>query len=118
MEMGPTQSAPEAGLVMSLPMRISTRSALAIVMAAAFPLLSQEFRATLTGRVTDPSGATIAQAKIQAVNQSTQQAYNAITTDKGVYFIPYVLPGTYKVNVTAERFKTQVQDLKRRFKMT
>ena len=55
-------------------------------------LFAQEFRATLTGEVTDPSGAVVAQARIQAVNRDTQQAYNTTTTDKGVYFMPYVLP--------------------------
>jgi Carboxypeptidase regulatory-like domain/TonB dependent receptor len=73
-------------------------------------LFAQEFRATLTGEVTDPSGAVVAQARIQTVNRDTQQAYNTTTTDKGVYFMPYVLPGTYTVSVTVEGFKTQVQD--------
>jgi hypothetical protein len=87
-------------------------SALSILLAATFSasLFAQEFRSTLTGQVADPSGATIANAKIQAVNQSTQRTYSASTTDRGVYYIPYVLPGTYKVTVTAQGFKTQVQD--------
>jgi hypothetical protein len=73
-------------------------------------LVAQEFRSTITGRVTDPSGATIANAQVQALNRSSQQTYPTKTTDKGDYFIPYVLPGTYTVSVTAPGFKTQVQD--------
>jgi hypothetical protein len=76
---------------------------------AAFTLFAQEFRATLTGTVTDPSGATVGQAQVQAVNIATQETYTATTTGKGAYFIPYVLPGTYTVTVTATGFKTQVQ---------
>ena len=70
---------------------------------------AQEFRGTLTGQVTDPSGARIANAAVKAVNDATQQAYTGTTTDRGVYFIPYVLPGTYTVTVTASGFKTQAQ---------
>lgn len=72
-------------------------------------LFAQEFRGTLTGTVADPSGATIGKAQVQAVNQATQQTYPATTTDKGDYFIPYVLPGTYTMTVTASGFKQQVQ---------
>src|ERR1700690_120551 len=80
------------------------------VLFAAITLSAQEFRATLPGQVTDPSGATAAKAEVKAVNQSTHQAYNATTTDRGDYFIPYVLPGTYTVSITSPGFKTQVQD--------
>jgi hypothetical protein len=77
--------------------------------AFCFGLLAQEFRGTLTGTVTDPSGATVGKAQVQAVNQATQQTYTATTTNKGDYFIPYVLPGTYTLTVTASGFKQQVQ---------
>ncbi|MBV8895281.1 MAG: carboxypeptidase regulatory-like domain-containing protein, partial [Acidobacteriaceae bacterium] len=70
---------------------------------------AQEFRGTLTGTVTDPSGATIGQASVQAVNNATHENYSSTTTGKGAYFIPYVLPGIYTVTVTAPGFKQQVQ---------
>jgi hypothetical protein len=73
-------------------------------------LNAQEFRGTLSGLVTDPSGAVVPKAKVQAVNNATRQLYNATTTNSGDYLIPYVLPGTYTVSVTAQGFKTQVQD--------
>ena len=68
----------------------------------------QKFRGTLTGTVTNPSGATIGQAQVQAVNRATQQTYS-VTNNKGDYFIPYILPGTYTLTVTAPRFEQQVQ---------
>src|ERR1700733_7873380 len=71
---------------------------------------AQEFRAVLTGQVTDPSGALIKDAAITAVNAESGTTYTARTTDKGVYYIPYVLPGNYKVTATAGGFKTLVQD--------
>lgn len=75
-----------------------------------FGLLAQEFRSTLTGTVTDPSGAVIPNVTVEATNNSTQQKYTTTTTGKGVYFIPYVLPGTYKVTASANGFTTQEQD--------
>lgn len=71
---------------------------------------AQEFRSTLTGQITDPSGAVVPGARVQAVNRDTQQAYSTVTTAGGTYFIPYVLPGTYKVTVTAQGFNTKAQD--------
>ncbi len=88
----------------------AARAASLLLVLAVSAVFAQEFRATLTGEVTDPSGATVGQAQVLAVNRDTQQNYPATTTDKGVYFIPYVLPGTYTVTVTAPGFKKQVQD--------
>jgi hypothetical protein len=70
-------------------------------------LHAQEFRGSLSGLVTDPSGAVVPKAKVQAVNNATRQLYTATTTNSGDYLIPYVLPGTYTVSVTAEGFKTK-----------
>jgi hypothetical protein len=71
---------------------------------------AQEFRATLTGQVTDPDGRVVAKATITAVNNDTGSIYTANTSDAGVYYIPYVVPGTYTVKATAPGFKTAIQD--------
>ena len=83
---------------------------LATLSAISPPVFAQDFRAVLTGQVTDPSGAVVKNALIQAVNTDSGTRYTARSTDKGVYTIPYVLPGAYTVTVIAERFKTAVQD--------
>ena len=64
----------------------------------------------LTGQVTDPSGAVIANATIEAVDATSGTSYTGKTSSKGVYYIPYVLPGTYTVSATGQGFKTAVQD--------
>jgi hypothetical protein len=83
--------------------------------SVALNLNAQEFRATLSGRVTDPSGAVVVKATVTAVEVSSKTTYTAQTTNDGNYYIPYVLPGTYTVSVTAKGFKTAVQDNVRMF---
>jgi hypothetical protein len=72
--------------------------------------LAQEFRATLTGTVTDASGAVVPKAEVKAVNVETGSIYTAKASDAGVYYIPYVVPGTYTVSASADGFKTAIQD--------
>jgi hypothetical protein len=71
---------------------------------------AQDFRATLTGEVSDPSGALIPGAKVTATNVATGTTYKGTTTAKGVYYINYVLPGVYTVTADAKGFKTAKQD--------
>jgi hypothetical protein len=87
-------------------------SALCLLIVAGAPRLAhaQEFRATLTGQVTDATGAVIPKAVVTATNDETGSVYTAESSDAGVYYIPYVLPGNYTVKATATGFKTAVQD--------
>lgn len=71
---------------------------------------AQDFRSTLTGRVTDPSGAVIPKAKVTVVSVTSGTTYTAVTTNAGVYYIPYILPGDYTVTASAKGFQTVVQD--------
>lgn len=68
-------------------------------------LPAQEFRATITGTVTDPQGSTIPNARVEAVNLATQVANEARTNESGVYVIPFLPVGNYSVTVTADGFK-------------
>jgi hypothetical protein len=97
--------------------RGTNQFAVALALAACLLLLAfpfgagaQEFRATLTGQVTDPTGAVIPNAAIKATNTETGSIYTASTSNAGVYYIPYVLPGVYRVEASASGFKTMVQE--------
>lgn len=84
------------------------------VFAALFVLFSsvisaQEFRATITGRVTDASGGVIPGAKIDATNQATNQVNSTVSDAAGVYTIPLLQPGTYTVSASATGFKSYVR---------
>ena len=65
--------------------------------------------ATLSGTVTDPSGASIPQAQVVITNVSTAIARNVTTDSAGFYTAPNLLPGTYEIRATATGFSTQVQ---------
>jgi carboxypeptidase family protein len=65
--------------------------------------------ATLTGRVTDPSGGVIAGVKVQATNVETNVTFSAETNTQGLYNIPNLPPGTYRVIVGKFAFRTVVK---------
>jgi hypothetical protein len=65
--------------------------------------------ATLTGRVTDTSGGVIAGVKIEATNVETNVVFTGETNAEGLYNIPNVPPGTYRVIVQKFAFRTVVK---------
>src|ERR1700728_708256 len=71
--------------------------------------VGQDFRSVLTAQVTDPSGALIQNVTVTAVNTDSGTSYTAKASSKGVYYIPYVLPGNYTVTAKADGFKTAAQ---------
>jgi len=84
--------------------------ALLILMFGSVAVSAQEFRATISGRVTDPSGAVIPGAKITITNTNTRVSVNSKTTGSGEYSVPFLLPGKYEVSVAAEGFSGFTRD--------
>lgn len=81
-----------------------------LVLAVSWLLLgltaaAQDFRATITGRVTDASKAAIPNAQVQVRNVGTNEITTATTDDQGNYKTPFLRPGTYSVTVEAPNFK-------------
>jgi Carboxypeptidase regulatory-like domain/TonB dependent receptor len=70
----------------------------------------QEFRATVTGRVADPSGAAIQGAKVIIKNLQTNEESVQTTSDEGNYTVPFLIPGRYSATVEAAGFKRSVRD--------
>ena len=71
---------------------------------------AQEFRATITGRVMDGTGAGVPGAVVQVRNVETNQATSLKTDARGDYTAPFLRPGTYTVRVEAAGFKTSTRD--------
>jgi hypothetical protein len=71
---------------------------------------AQESRATIIGRVTDPTGAVVAGAAVRATNAATNAPVSSKTNEGGNFEIPYLLPGSYQVTVEMTGFKRAVRD--------
>lgn len=72
---------------------------------------AQLYTGSVTGLVTDPSGAVVPSAKITLVDQNKGYSFNA-TTDPatGRYLLRAIPPGTYKITVEAPGFQGQTRD--------
>jgi hypothetical protein len=71
---------------------------------------AQEFRATITGRVADPAGGGVPNAKITAVNSKTNETAVATSGADGNYTVPLLKPGAYNLKAEAPGFKTAIRD--------
>jgi len=66
--------------------------------------------ATLTGSVTDASGAVVPRANVTVSNPATGFVFNSVTTGEGTWYIPNLNPGTYQLKIEANGFKSYVQN--------
>src|SRR6266404_8597860 len=64
---------------------------------------------SITGEVTDQSGAVAPNATVTATNSKTNVARSTATNASGIYSFPDLTPGTYEVKVSAPGFATIVK---------
>jgi len=84
-----------------------TRVALTAALLLAVPALARaQATGTLSGVVTDPTGAVLPGATVEARNQGTGQLRNATTSGDGVYTIPLLAPGDYELKASLAGFTT------------
>ncbi len=79
--------------------------------SALFPFLSiaaiaQMDSATLTGRVANPSGVSIAKARVELVDVERNTTMTTHTNNSGLYVFSDVRPGRYRMHVSAPGFRT------------
>jgi hypothetical protein len=73
------------------------------------PVMAQSPTATINGIVVDPSGAAIAGAQVVIVNDATGVQYSTKTNGEGVYVVPNLPPGPYRIQVSNTGFKTIIK---------
>ncbi len=71
---------------------------------------SQDFRATLNGLISDPSGSAVVGAKIKATGLEKNSRSEVFSNESGRYSIPFLIPGKYTVEVEAQGFKKYVRE--------
>ena len=74
-----------------------------------FPAAAQEVSAGITGVVTDPSGAAIANASVHMKDLDRGTDWPAKTNNDGIYAFPRIPVGRYELRVEATGFKTYVE---------
>jgi hypothetical protein len=75
----------------------------------AFPLLAQSPNGTINGLVLDPSNRVIAGADVLVINDVTGVRYSSKTNNEGIYVVPNVPPGPYRLQVSKVGFKTLIK---------
>jgi hypothetical protein len=71
--------------------------------------IAQTFTSSMTGIVTDPTGAMVANAHIELRNMATNDMREFTSGNDGSYQFNNLQPGTYQITVAAPGFKTHVQ---------
>ena len=80
------------------------------LIAALNPLgWAQEVTASITGKVTDPSGANVAKATVTARDADRGTISKTETNEEGTYNLPRLPVGNYEVRVEAAGFQTAVR---------
>jgi hypothetical protein len=67
--------------------------------------------ATLSGSITDPSGATLNQVQVSIKNVETEVTRTVTSDSAGIYTAPNLVPGQYRVTIVARGFVTSVADI-------
>jgi hypothetical protein len=83
-----------------------TIALLLLTVAWAYPAYAQSDRGTLTGTVTDPTGAVVSGARVVATNLDTGGVREVTTNDEGNYTLPELSADPYRLTVEAPGFKT------------
>src|SRR5689334_13841569 len=81
---------------------------LTVALLGCASMFAQEVSASITGRVTDPSGSAIVGAKVSAKDLDRGTEFPTQTNEDGVYAFPRVPVGRYQLKVEASGFKANV----------
>lgn len=82
---------------------------LVLLSLSPFSASAQVLYGSLTGNVTDPSGAAVPLAKVETTNIATGTSRQATTDERGGYVISDLQAGTYKLTFSASSFSSVVE---------
>ncbi|MBI4890857.1 MAG: TonB-dependent receptor [Acidobacteria bacterium] len=85
-------------------------SLLALVIATFSRAYAQNITGAILGSVTDPSGASIANAEVEVTHLETNQSSRVRTDSSGFYQANYLRPGAYRISASSAGFKRAVRD--------
>ncbi len=93
----------------NFPFKSGLRAVLAFVAVGLLcaPVLQAQFRASIQGVVTDPSGAVIPGATLTLTNNATNEKQTTTTGGDGVYTFSALPPGTFTITAERQGFTTK-----------
>lgn len=91
--------------------KVATAALLLIASAWGIPAFAQSDRGTITGTVTDSSGAVVSAATVTATDTATGAIRTTTTSDTGSYTLPELPAAPYSVVVDVPGFKMETQNV-------
>ena len=85
--------------VAARPRRLCWKWVMILTLWTAAPVLGQDFRGGIVGRINDTSGGRLPGATVTATNAATNVASTTATNGEGQLHDPLSAPGTYAVTV-------------------
>ncbi len=70
---------------------------------------AQQYLGTLSGNISDPTGAKIVGANVTATDTTTNFVTKATTNGSGEYTIPFLTPDTYTITVASSGFRSEMR---------
>src|SRR5690242_754822 len=98
----------EKGEVMNA-RRLRLLSIVALTLLLSMLAWAQLYTSTVTGLVTDPTGAVIPNTQVKLVDEQKGFSFTALSDATGRYLFRSVPPGSYKLSVQAQGFQPQEQ---------
>jgi hypothetical protein len=84
-------------------------AALGLSLLIPVPVWAQVAGATLSGTITDTSGAAIPQVSVSIKNVATGITTSSVANSSGFYTATNLLPGSYEIRVSVPGFTTMVR---------
>ena len=100
------------GVAYGLGNRLMRRSGWACLVLLVIALMApsnaraQEFRATISGTVTDVTGAVVPGASVEVLETQTGTVSRTTSDSAGLYVVPFLLPGEYSITAKKAGFET------------
>jgi hypothetical protein len=86
------------------------KSIFGLLLSVAIAFAQTTGTAILVGTVTDNTGAVVPGASVKLINTETQFVYNGLTSPEGAYYVPNLIPGTYRLTIEATGFKRYIRE--------
>ena len=87
-----------------------TRCWLWVILLSGVGAFAQEFRASISGTITDSSGSVVPRVTVVATHVASNVKNHATSNEAGRYVISFLVPGTYTVTVEHTGFKKFVRE--------